>query len=196
MTLYYVVTAPFTSLLGFRFLWLYLAVPRHGYQNRKKLLPYFVLSCLRDFLCLFVFLCAVCVIMCAAVPSMLWLRDGRLSAMDCTGVLHFVQKIAPFCQCQGSHHQGQILIVWYWMNPCGQIHVLTALCSDAEALLEAFVRMGAGDDFRAGAPYVHIPLTLDDVTGITLQPISYNTHTEIKISTTDSIISIYITISI
>lgn len=47
-----------------------------------------------------------------------------------------------------------------------------ALRSDAEALLEAFVGMGAGDDLRARAAYIHIPLTLDDVTGITLQPVN------------------------
>ena len=64
------------------------------------------------------------------------------------------------------------------MRACGHLHVLTALCSDAEALLEAFMGMGAGDDLRAGTPYVHIPLTLDDVTGITLQPISYRTCTD------------------
>jgi len=40
-------------------------------------------------------------------------------------------------------------------------------------MLEALVRVGAGDDFRAGAAYIHIPLVMHNVTGITLQPINY-----------------------
>lgn len=51
--------------------------------------------------------------------------------------------------------------------------ILTTLGSDAEAMLEALVGVGAGDDFRAGTSYVHIPLVMHNVTGIALQPVSY-----------------------
>lgn len=44
--------------------------------------------------------------------------------------------------------------------------------SDAEAMLEALVGVGAGDDFRAGTAYVHIPLVMHDVAGVALQPVS------------------------
>lgn len=51
--------------------------------------------------------------------------------------------------------------------------ILTTFGSDAEAMLEALVGVGAGDDFGVGTAYVHIPLVMHDVTGITLQPVSY-----------------------
>lgn len=36
--------------------------------------------------------------------------------------------------------------------------------------------MGAGDDLRVGAAHVHIPLALDDVAAITLQPLDCKGH--------------------
>lgn len=54
--------------------------------------------------------------------------------------------------------------------------VLTALSPDAEAMLEALVRVGAGDDFRAGAAHVHVPLLMHDVAGVTLEPVGCKTH--------------------
>lgn len=48
---------------------------------------------------------------------------------------------------------------------------LTALCLDAEAVLEALVWVGAGEDLWVGAANVHVPLALDDVTAIALQRI-------------------------
>lgn len=54
--------------------------------------------------------------------------------------------------------------------------ILTTFCPDAEAMLKALVRVGAGDDFGAGAAYIHIPLVMHNVTGITLQPINYKTE--------------------
>ncbi len=60
------------------------------------------------------------------------------------------------------------------MGGCGCI--LTTLGSDAEAMLEALVGVGAGDDFRAGTAYVHKPLVMHDVTGVALQPVSYKSQ--------------------
>lgn len=48
---------------------------------------------------------------------------------------------------------------------------LTALCLDAEAMFEALVWVGAGEDLWVGAANVHVPLALDDVTAIALQRI-------------------------
>lgn len=50
--------------------------------------------------------------------------------------------------------------------------ILTTFGSDAEAMLEALVGVGAGDDFGAGTAYIHIPLVMHNVTSITLQPVS------------------------
>lgn len=50
---------------------------------------------------------------------------------------------------------------------------LTTFGPDAEAMLKALVGVGAGDDFGARAAYIHIPLVMHNVTGITLQPINY-----------------------
>lgn len=52
--------------------------------------------------------------------------------------------------------------------------VLTALCPNAEAVLEAFVGVGASDDLWAGAAHVHVPLALEDVTAIALQRLAFH----------------------
>lgn len=51
--------------------------------------------------------------------------------------------------------------------------ILTTFSSNAEAMLEALVGVGAGDDFGPGTAYVHIPLVMHNVTSITLQPVGY-----------------------
>lgn len=51
--------------------------------------------------------------------------------------------------------------------------LLTALCLDTEAVLESLVGVCAGDDFWVGAAHVHIPLAVDDVAAIALQPMCY-----------------------
>lgn len=56
--------------------------------------------------------------------------------------------------------------------------ILTTFCSDAEAMLKALVGVGAGDDFWVGTAYVHIPLVMHNVTGITLQPVSYKAESK------------------
>lgn len=55
--------------------------------------------------------------------------------------------------------------------------LLTALRLDAEAVFEAFVRVGAGDDLWVGAAHVHVPLALDDVAAIALQALDCRGHT-------------------
>lgn len=57
-------------------------------------------------------------------------------------------------------------------------NLLTALCLDAETVFKAFVWVGAGDDLWVGAAHVHVPLALDDVAAIALQPLDCRTHTE------------------
>lgn len=51
--------------------------------------------------------------------------------------------------------------------------ILTTFSPDAEAMLKALVGVRAGDDFGAGAAYIHISLVMHNVTGITLQPVNY-----------------------
>lgn len=46
-----------------------------------------------------------------------------------------------------------------------------ALRLDAEAVFEALVWVGAGDDLWVRAAHVHISLALDDVAAIALQPL-------------------------
>lgn len=55
--------------------------------------------------------------------------------------------------------------------------VLTALCLDAETVFETFVWVGTGNDLWVGAAHVHVPLPLDDVAAIALQPLDCRTHT-------------------
>lgn len=47
---------------------------------------------------------------------------------------------------------------------------LTTLRLNAEAVLEALVGVGAGDDLRVGAPLVHVLGANDDVAAIALEP--------------------------
>ena len=56
--------------------------------------------------------------------------------------------------------------------------LLTALCLDAETVFEALVWVGAGDDLWVGAAHVHIPLALDDVAAIALQPLNCKRNTK------------------
>lgn len=46
-----------------------------------------------------------------------------------------------------------------------------ALCLDAETVFEALVWVGASNDLWVGAAHVHVPLALDDVAAIALQPL-------------------------
>jgi hypothetical protein len=52
--------------------------------------------------------------------------------------------------------------------------VLTALSPNAEAVLEAFVGLGASDDLWAGAAHVHVLLALEDVTAIALERLAFH----------------------
>lgn len=50
---------------------------------------------------------------------------------------------------------------------------LTALGPDAEAMLEALVRVRARDDLWISAAHVHILLPVEDVTAVTLQSVDW-----------------------
>lgn len=50
------------------------------------------------------------------------------------------------------------------------VSLLTALRLDAEAVFEAFVRVGTGDNLGVGAAHVHISLPVDDVAAVALKP--------------------------
>lgn len=47
---------------------------------------------------------------------------------------------------------------------------LTALCLNAEPVLEALVGVGAGDHLGVRAPRVHVLGANDDVAAVTLEP--------------------------
>lgn len=51
------------------------------------------------------------------------------------------------------------------------VSLLTALCLDAEAVFEAFVRVGTGDNLGVGAAHVHIALPVDYVAAVALKPV-------------------------
>lgn len=59
-----------------------------------------------------------------------------------------------------------------WSSPCspGPAGGLTALCFNAEAVLEALVGLGAGDHLGAGAPHVHVFGAHHDVAAVALEP--------------------------